>query len=143
MAIGLLALVAGIIAVAVHGSALSVRFEGSRVTATVHSCQGENHHDKYGDHHRTECDGDWRLPGDTVSTGPIEGAAEVIGAVAEDEDTVDVERRVEVWATDTEALVVQRDPIGWLWFGGLLIVVGVAVLVGIGVVARRRRGGDY
>ncbi|GAA4199018.1 hypothetical protein GCM10022220_01120 [Actinocatenispora rupis] len=130
LTIGLLGVVLGIIAIAVHGPALSLRFHGTRVTATVTSCHGVTWHGKSGEQHRTECEGEWTLPGGTVDTGEIDGAADAIGAYAEGESSIEVHERLAVWATDTEALAVRDDPTGWLWGGGLLILVGAAVLAG-------------
>lgn len=137
LAVGLLGLIFGIIAIAAHGHALSVRYEGTRVTALVTSCQGFSWRTKNGAQHRTDCSGEWQLPGETTSTGEIDGAADAIDVYAQGESSVEVHERVEVWATDTEAVVVQQDPTGWLWGGVVLILVGAAALAGTAWYRRR------
>lgn len=139
LSVGLLGLIFGILAIVVHGHAISVRYHGARVTATVTSCEGVSWHNKYGDRHRTDCAGEWALPGRTTSTGEIDGAAQAISAYAEGESDIDVHEQVEVWATDTEALVVQKDPAGWLWGGTVLAGFGAVVLA----VTAWRRHRDY
>ncbi|GAA3513991.1 hypothetical protein [Actinocatenispora rupis] len=128
VAVGLLGVIIGVTTIVANGPALYVRFAGTRGTATVTSCRGVFSNGRFGDQHDTVCSGDWRLPGGSATTGTIDGAARAIGAHAEGKRSIDVHEPLEVWATDTGALAVRSDPIGWLWAGGVLALAGAVVL---------------